>query len=416
MIVLMMVMKRVAVLTGLILCSLIRAQDMFGDNKNSFVLLPAEVISSGVVSNIEFSSNGQFITFQRKDIATFESSLLGQEKPIRSPWFRYDRKSKTSIKMPVPETTDEVIALADNQSIFFSGADSNDPQGFLNLRTGALVKTTFKLENIRYLGYHADAPYFIVSVNESTIALMRPNGQSLSIAVPRKVQVFRPLASDSSTITFMAMLKDFPSKFGHLVYRTGDGTSSFTEKPREEVQKQMQFDNPRSKFWFENVGDLAFVKLMDLPKNLKTDLPTRAKLGTANCNPKFGPMSDCVAYEDAGALLIREIKPLDVELARKLAAKAAKTKAMLDAKNTALSLIIYASDMDDVLPGAEGWEAKVKPYCKDEALVRNFNYTYRGGNMASIENPSTTELGFTVGPGGRAVAYCDGHVKWIPDA
>ena len=33
--------------------------------------------------------------------------------------------------------------------------------------------------------------------------------------------------------------------------------------------------------------------------------------------------------------------------------------------------------------------------------------------MTLIGNPAPTELGFTLGPGGRAVAYCDGHVKWV---
>ncbi len=76
---------------------------------------------------------------------------------------------------------------------------------------------------------------------------------------------------------------------------------------------------------------------------------------------------------------------------------------------------MFASDSDDVLPGQEGWEARVGPYCSDKDLLRRFNYTFKGGNMANIENPASTELGYILGPGGRAVAYCDGHVKWVPN-
>ena len=88
----------------------------------------------------------------------------------------------------------------------------------------------------------------------------------------------------------------------------------------------------------------------------------------------------------------------------------------MDAKQIATSLMVYASDTDDSsLPGQEGWDTKVLPYCKDGDLLKRFNYTYKGGSLSSLENPATTELGFTMGPGGRAVAYADGSVKWIPN-
>ena len=177
----------------------------------------------------------------------------------------------------------------------------------------------------------------------------------------------------------------------------------------------MEGDNARSEFYFETLGELDYVKLMNLPKKLATDLPTRAKLGRSGSSPRFGPHNDCVAYEDAGALLIRDIKPMDQKLARQLQAQMSKMKAINDAKMAALGLIMYASDMDDVLPGAEGWEAKVLPYTLDGEMLKNFNYTFKGGNMAGVESPATTELGFTMGPGGRAVAYLDGHVKWVPN-
>ncbi|MEI7984375.1 MAG: hypothetical protein WCI55_02005 [Armatimonadota bacterium] len=410
-----MVKKKLIVLAGLALSSLLHAQDLFGDDKKSFVLLPAEAISSGVVSKVEFSRTGRFILYQKREIASFELSLSDTPPPAKNEWFRYDRSTKTNQKLLVPESTDEVLTLGDNRSIFFSGHESTDSQGFLDLKSGAITKTSFKLDSITYAGDMPDSPFFIVKVNETSVALVKPSGQTMSIPVPRKLSVFRPLSSDSKSITFTALLQGSPSKLGHLIYSLETGESKFDEKPNDQIRKEMQSDNPRSQFWFENVGELSFVKLLDLPKNLTTDIPTRAKLGTSNCSPQFGPLGDCVAYQDAGALLIREIKPIDFELTKKLLAKAAKTKAMNDAKNAALSLIIYASDMDDVLPGAEGWEAKVKPYCLDESLLRNFNYTFRGGNMASIGNPATTELGFTLGPGGRAVAYCDGHVKWVPN-
>ncbi len=409
-------MKIIAIALGLVISTLASAQDLFGDDKDSYVLLPAEVVSSGIVSNVDFSSSGRFIIYRKVEISSFEAKLLGRDVQNRSKWFRYDRKTKVNSKIEVPESTDELICLGDDQSIFFSGAESSDPQGFVNMSTGTSTKTSFDIASIIYAGEKSSSPYFIIRSSDSTISLVRPNGQSVLISLPSKVSVIEPLASDHGTITFAATLKAPTPQVGHLVYRIDTGATSFVEKPRDELRLQRYDDRPVSRFWFEDLGDLSYVKMMDLARNTKADVPLRAKLGTAKCNPRFAPTSDCVAYEDAGALLIREIKPIDLALAKKLLLDAAKAKSIMDAKQIATSLMVYASDTDDSsLPGQEGWDTKVLPYCKDGDLLKRFNYTYKGGSLSSLENPATTELGFTMGPGGRAVAYADGSVKWIPN-
>ena len=50
---------------------------------------------------------------------------------------------------------------------------------------------------------------------------------------------------------------------------------------------------------------------------------------------------------------------------------------------------------------------------KNRDLMNDFNYTFKGGDLANVEDPANTELGFVVGPGGRAVVYVDGHAKWV---
>ena len=416
-------MKRFALFLGVLVASTCLAQDkidMFGDDKRSFVLLPAEVISSGTVQNVQFSPTGRFITYTRFDNGFYETSLLasGQEKAPPRPkvtWYRYDRTTKSSKPLAVPSEAAEVIILGDDRTAYFCGPQPNDAQGFLDITTGIVTKTNFDMANMIYFGDKKAAPYFMVKSGENGVQLIRPNGQTFSFQTPPKVRVFRPLSTDASTMTFAAMAKGEPSKVGHLVYQLSDGSTSFKEITRPEWAKEMEADNQSSDFWFETIGNLDMVKLANLPKKLVTDLPTKAKLARAGSNPRFGPNNDCVAYEDSGALLIRDIKPMDQAFARKFQAEAAKRKAINDSKQAALALIMYASDMDDVLPGAEGWENKVNPYALDSDMLKNFNYTYKGGNMGNISDPANTELGFTMGPGGRAVAYVDGHVKWIPN-
>jgi prepilin-type processing-associated H-X9-DG protein len=46
-------------------------------------------------------------------------------------------------------------------------------------------------------------------------------------------------------------------------------------------------------------------------------------------------------------------------------------------------------------------------------MVNQFVYTFWGGNLAEIKEPSKEVMGYVPGPGGRAVTYLDGHVKWV---
>lgn len=81
----------------------------------------------------------------------------------------------------------------------------------------------------------------------------------------------------------------------------------------------------------------------------------------------------------------------------------------------ALALIMYASDMDDVLPPTDRLQ-DIMPYLKDQSILNGFVYDYSGErNMSKVENPGETVIGYMPGNGGRAVVYIDGHVKWVPD-
>ena len=72
-----------------------------------------------------------------------------------------------------------------------------------------------------------------------------------------------------------------------------------------------------------------------------------------------------------------------------------------------------ASDYDDKFPSnGTGWQDNVMPYSKDRGVLNAFTSTYSGGDRS---NPSDTDLGYVDGPGGRAVAYLDGHVRWVPN-
>lgn len=130
----------------------------------------------------------------------------------------------------------------------------------------------------------------------------------------------------------------------------------------------------------------------------------------------LSPAMNAVFYTTKGVPMVRGLVSMPKELAIKALEAAEKTKIMSDAKQVALALLIYSADYDDNLPSNSGdWMQALYPYTKNHQLLDGFVYTFGGGNTSDIKDPATTELGYKEGPGGRAVAYADGHVKWIPN-
>lgn len=130
----------------------------------------------------------------------------------------------------------------------------------------------------------------------------------------------------------------------------------------------------------------------------------------------LSPNMNAVCYTTKGVPMVRGLVSMPKELAIKALEAAEKAKIMSDAKQVATALHIYAADFDDNLPSNNGdWMEALYPYTKNRQMMDGFVYTFGGGNLTDIKDPATTELGYKEGPGGRAVAYADGHVKWIPN-
>ena len=192
----------------------------------------------------------------------------------------------------------------------------------------------------------------------------------------------------------------------------------------------------KQRFETRSSGDMEYIQLME-PEKVPTAsagnsrsqkdqladpkppesgiIPKSTRLGPSEGRIEFSSQNEIVVYQDAGSLLFRVIQPIDPTAARKLGIDIIKKKLLSKVKQVGIGFIIYGSDNDNVLPGAEGWENKLNPYVKNRDLMYDFNYTFRGGDINLINDPAGTELGFAIGPGGRAVVYLDGHAKWIPN-
>jgi prepilin-type processing-associated H-X9-DG protein len=115
-------------------------------------------------------------------------------------------------------------------------------------------------------------------------------------------------------------------------------------------------------------------------------------------------------------------------------------------KQLALAAIMYSNDWDESLPAPDQWSDQILPYARAKGIMQcpsdpghEFGYAMnaklRGVHTAEINDPAQIVLFFdsSLGvknaadageslprpgrhEGGNDVAFCDGHVRWVPDA
>ena len=141
----------------------------------------------------------------------------------------------------------------------------------------------------------------------------------------------------------------------------------------------------------------------------------RTLVATDSGSGQFLSNGQGVVYDSNGALWFAPMVHMSLEQFKEMRDTALRAQLMNNAKQLGLGLLMYTQDYDEMLPDPDGINTKVEPYIKNMELFNGFSYTFPGGALKDIEKPSETELGYVTGPGGRAVIYVDGHVKWRKD-
>lgn len=131
---------------------------------------------------------------------------------------------------------------------------------------------------------------------------------------------------------------------------------------------------------------------------------------------EVSPTGGHVAYTHKGIAMVRQLVEVPRTVYEQARDAAARTEALSKGKQCALALIMFATDNDDKLPSNKGdWAGSIMPYLKNASILEGFVYTYSGGFMSEIGSPATQEIGYVNAPGGRAIVYADGHVKFVAD-
>jgi hypothetical protein len=129
----------------------------------------------------------------------------------------------------------------------------------------------------------------------------------------------------------------------------------------------------------------------------------------------LSPAEDKVAYVQQGRLFAREVAKVSLAEFEAAVALAERQEAMNQVKQVGIAMMIYGSDYDDRFPLNSTWKDAVLPYAKDRALFDGFVYLLNGGASTSLENPTTTEMGYKRVKSGRVVVYGDSSTRFVPD-
>lgn len=115
-----------------------------------------------------------------------------------------------------------------------------------------------------------------------------------------------------------------------------------------------------------------------------------------------------------GHLFVRQIETMALEEYEAYVVRLVQIQAMDMAKWAGVALNIYTADFDDKFPDSVGWRDALRPYLKDENVLRRFVYLGNGQRSTEIEDPSEGVMGYVETPYGRATVAWDSRARWVP--
>ena len=151
-----------------------------------------------------------------------------------------------------------------------------------------------------------------------------------------------------------------------------------------------------------------------LEGDLESFVP-RALVCVAPIPAQLSPSGRFLVYAQPNALVVRRITTLDRQYLEDARLDALLNVKLSNAKLLARGMLKFAADHEGELPYSATFQTDILPYVKRNELFEGFVYTYSGGALNELEDPTYTVLGYILVSGGRVVAYADGRVKFIKD-
>ncbi|MFN4032310.1 MAG: hypothetical protein ACK4ME_01590 [Fimbriimonadales bacterium] len=135
------------------------------------------------------------------------------------------------------------------------------------------------------------------------------------------------------------------------------------------------------------------------------------------------PQGDALLYVAHGAAFYRALLVVDRDTILQMTKASEREQYLSQAKQIGLALMMYVQDYDEYFPPNLGDMQVAEilyPYVRNRDVFAvegtfAFRYLMDGQNLANIERPAETVVGYLQLPDGQAAIYGDGHVKWLPN-
>lgn len=454
-------MKRLLALVAPLLAVACHAQtgfqpDFVLSGETAYGLAPAEVICGGACQNLSWSDDGRFVCVMRMDFGTKAAieamATSGMPADAEESVVVFDTKTRKSTvlwRSKVVDATLSGVSWLAGSTVMVGVAERNIRQEDPNqppLNRSELVIFSAASGSSKALLSSSSVSYGVMACPTKPLALVTepmfvPDAQgpgsdqaqkgyweiryrvltadgrlSQPLNLPKGAH-FQDWSEDGADAIFMTWSRDVEGKAAvqQRQVNLANGASVSIKSPKPYIAKP----KPSALYGGPASGSVTVAKTTrDIkPGWISTaDGESQALVAGNVSEMAISPSTNAVAYVSEGAALVRTIVQLPKDVVLKAKAAAERARVMSNAKQCGLALLMYASDMDDTLPSNTADVANLMyPYTKNRDLTNGFVYTYGGGLMTDIKNPAETIMGYMPGPGGKAVVYTDGHVKWQPD-
>lgn len=420
----------------------------------SLVLLPPDLVATRDASLLEWSPDGMWLALERREPPSAESMVAALEgKPVTPShgarevllWSASARR--VTARWTVTSETDVVgLHWATRSGVVFTeitdasdGAPESAPRPSsrvlrVDLATGRSEVMLASNESAepwrdRFLLSTHDAAYFVEDLGEegsegsrrhrvSLLPAAGPARAPSTVIVPGRMLPFRrtdgliPVMQHRPPARPNWFLWD--PKTGGIALTDGSPFDEAFDDDAELAMRKRGWALSDVRLDEQNEGPIMlFMQSVGVEDRTKR---TRCFVDLSDDGGLIAPNDRFIAYVHYGHAFVRQVVPANVELLKRAKVDAERSVVISRAKQCAAAILMYAGDYDDIAPAAAEFTVDlIMPYLKNESMASGFIYTFRGGDMTKVENPTETEMGYIMGPGGRAVAYLDGSVRWVPD-
>jgi prepilin-type processing-associated H-X9-DG protein len=426
-----------------------RQRILFTDREALLLMMP-ELVAQPSVEWAAWSSDGRYVLARRERVRALPAPGVRPDGDVSLIlWSSRTRRATEIWKQPLGSVTFEKTVWLPGSNVALAvaswpnaAAEANGPRrGLLRIDAASgQVRMLGELAILEELLVSPTAPIAVLKVHEVR-PVVGPGGKQAMVPVP----VLRVLRADGISGA-PVRLEDCPfalthwSQDGRLLYLHTYWPTAAGQPPNEKwvafdprtgrttaLEKQPETYRPAPPTWpFRFKQSAAAVKEgattqpvrpLWLESRVESEQP-RALVCADGDSGMVSPDGTALLYVSEGAAWVMPIERRPKAEVLAAIQKAQQEATMSNAKQLGLALHQYAADNGEQLPPNDGsLQDKLDPYLKNRSVFTGpgggeFVYTYAGGALSAIQAPANTSLGYLSGPGGRAVLYADGHVKW----